>query len=127
MTSPLRLPYSYHPSYKYRQSSDFWYLTGFEEPDSAVILGKWDRVQSQLSLIPPEEKTSTSKGYRMTLFCSGKNLAQEKWDGAKCVPSRFCPLPELTPKPEQDCQKPPPSSAPTTHAASITSMTTSAP
>ncbi|KAL1688358.1 peptidase M24, structural domain-containing protein [Schizophyllum commune] len=53
--------------YKYRQSSDFWYLTGFEEPDSAVIL----------------EKTSTSKGYRMTLFCSGKNLAQEKWDGAK--------------------------------------------
>ncbi|KAL1749162.1 peptidase M24, structural domain-containing protein [Schizophyllum fasciatum] len=54
-------------SYKYRQASDFWYLTGFEEPDSAVIL----------------EKTSTSKGYRMTLFCSGKNLAQEKWDGAK--------------------------------------------
>ncbi|KAL1664833.1 peptidase M24, structural domain-containing protein [Schizophyllum commune] len=53
--------------YKYRQSSDFWYLTGFEEPDSAVII----------------EKTSTSKGYRMTLFCSGKNLAQEKWDGAK--------------------------------------------
>ncbi|KAL1704432.1 peptidase M24, structural domain-containing protein [Schizophyllum commune] len=53
--------------YKFRQSSDFWYLTGFEEPDSAVIL----------------EKTSTSRGYRMTLFCSGKNLAQEKWDGAK--------------------------------------------
>lgn len=26
-------------SYRFRQSSDFWYLTGFEEPDSAVILG----------------------------------------------------------------------------------------
>jgi len=26
-------------SYKYRQASDFWYLTGFEEPDSAVVLG----------------------------------------------------------------------------------------
>ena len=26
-------------SYKYRQASDFWYLTGFEEPNSAVILG----------------------------------------------------------------------------------------
>lgn len=26
-------------SYKYRQGSDFWYLTGFEEPDSAVVLG----------------------------------------------------------------------------------------
>lgn len=27
------------PSYKYRQASDFWYLTGFEEPNSAVTLG----------------------------------------------------------------------------------------
>jgi hypothetical protein len=27
-------------SYKYRQNSDFWYLTGFAEPDSAVVLGK---------------------------------------------------------------------------------------
>uniref|UniRef100_D8PL84 Aminopeptidase P N-terminal domain-containing protein n=1 Tax=Schizophyllum commune (strain H4-8 / FGSC 9210) TaxID=578458 RepID=D8PL84_SCHCM len=65
--APIKYMSGDQPSYKYRQSSDFWYLTGFEEPDSAVIL----------------EKTSTSKGYRMTLFCSGKNLAQEKWDGAK--------------------------------------------
>jgi intermediate cleaving peptidase 55 len=26
-------------SYKYRQASDFWYLTGFNEPDSALTLG----------------------------------------------------------------------------------------
>ncbi|KAG5716139.1 Intermediate cleaving peptidase of 55 kDa [Termitomyces sp. T112] len=53
--------------YKYRQASDFWYLTGFEEPDSAFIL----------------EKTSSSRGYRMTLFSKGRDLAKEKWDGAK--------------------------------------------
>ncbi|KAJ2918087.1 hypothetical protein MD484_g2305, partial [Candolleomyces efflorescens] len=53
--------------YKYRQASDFWYLTGFEEPDSAVIL----------------EKTSSSKGYRMTIFSSGKDPLKEKWDGAR--------------------------------------------
>ncbi|TFK56263.1 peptidase M24 [Heliocybe sulcata] len=53
--------------YKFRQASDFWYLTGFEEPDAAVIL----------------EKTSTSKGYSMTLFCSGKDSAKEKWEGAR--------------------------------------------
>ncbi|KAJ6612152.1 peptidase M24 [Mycena sp. CBHHK59/15] len=53
--------------YKFRQASDFWYLTGFEEPNSAVIL----------------EKTSTSRGYRMTLFCTGRDSAKEKWDGAK--------------------------------------------
>ncbi|TFK22199.1 peptidase M24 [Coprinopsis marcescibilis] len=52
--------------YKYRQASDFWYLTGFEEPNSAVVL----------------EKTSSSKGYRMTLFSSGKDSEKEKWDGA---------------------------------------------
>ncbi|GLB33304.1 putative peptidase M24 [Lyophyllum shimeji] len=53
--------------YKYRQASDFWYLTGFEEPDSAVIL----------------EKNSSSRGYRMTLFCNGKDVVKEKWEGAK--------------------------------------------
>ncbi|KAF8211671.1 peptidase M24 [Mycena galopus ATCC 62051] len=53
--------------YKFRQASDFWYLTGFDEPNSAVIL----------------EKTSTSRGYRMTLFCAGKDSAKEKWDGAR--------------------------------------------
>ncbi|KAG6889042.1 hypothetical protein C0995_004325 [Termitomyces sp. Mi166 len=53
--------------YKYRQASNFWYLTGFDEPDSAVIL----------------EKTSSSRGYQMTLFCKGKDPAKEKWDGAR--------------------------------------------
>ncbi|KAH7921706.1 peptidase M24, partial [Leucogyrophana mollusca] len=53
--------------YKFRQASDFWYLTGFEEPDAAVVL----------------EKNSTSRGYRMSLFSSGKDSAKEKWDGAR--------------------------------------------
>jgi len=52
--------------YKYRQNSNFWYLTGFEEPNSAVIL----------------RKDSSSRGYTMTLFCHGKDLHKEKWDGA---------------------------------------------
>lgn len=54
-------------SYKFRQASDFWYLTGFEEPDSAVIL----------------EKNSSSRGYRMTLFSTGKDTHKEKWEGAR--------------------------------------------
>lgn len=35
-------------SYKHRQASDFWYLTGFEEPDSAVILGVHVRLMIEL-------------------------------------------------------------------------------
>lgn len=26
-------------SYRFRQASDFWYLTGFQEPESAILLG----------------------------------------------------------------------------------------
>ncbi|KAK0498261.1 peptidase M24 [Armillaria luteobubalina] len=53
--------------HKYRQNSDFWYLTGFEEPDSAVIL----------------EKNSTSRGYSMTLFVNEKDPSEEKWSGTR--------------------------------------------
>ncbi|KAM6495511.1 peptidase M24 [Amanita muscaria] len=55
-------------SYKYRQASDFWYLTGFMEPESAIIL---------------EKTPSVPRGYRMTLFCSGRDIDKEKWDGAR--------------------------------------------
>ena len=27
-------------SYRFRQRSNMWYLTGFEEPDSAVVIGR---------------------------------------------------------------------------------------
>ncbi|KAK2462269.1 hypothetical protein APHAL10511_005575 [Amanita phalloides] len=54
--------------YKYRQASDFWYLTGFMEPESAVVL---------------EKMPSSTRGYRMKLFCSGKNAEKEKWDGPR--------------------------------------------
>ncbi|KAI8984931.1 peptidase M24, structural domain-containing protein [Trametes punicea] len=57
--------------YKFRQSSDFWYLTGFEEPDAAVIL---------------EKRPSSPRGYRMIMFSSGTDAAKEKWDGARTSP-----------------------------------------
>jgi len=28
-------------SYKFRQASNMWYLTGWEEPNSALVLGKF--------------------------------------------------------------------------------------
>ncbi|OSD01713.1 hypothetical protein PYCCODRAFT_1436006, partial [Trametes coccinea BRFM310] len=57
--------------YKFRQSSDFWYLTGFEEPDAAVIL---------------EKRPSSPRGYRMVMFSAGTDSAKEKWDGARTAP-----------------------------------------
>ncbi|PIL36606.1 hypothetical protein GSI_00295 [Ganoderma sinense ZZ0214-1] len=54
--------------YKFRQSSDFWYLTGFDEPDAAVIL---------------EKRSSSPRGYYMRMFSVGTDTAKEKWDGAR--------------------------------------------
>ncbi|THV00547.1 peptidase M24 [Dendrothele bispora CBS 962.96] len=62
--------------YKFRQASDFWYLTGFEEPDSALIL----------------EKTSSSRGFRMTLFTPGSDPSKAQWDGASTSHTDICSL-----------------------------------
>jgi len=31
---------AHHVFYPFRQASDFWYLTGFQEPDSCLLLGQ---------------------------------------------------------------------------------------
>ncbi|ETW84620.1 Metallo peptidase M24B [Heterobasidion irregulare TC 32-1] len=53
--------------YKFRQASDFWYLTGFEEPDSAVVL----------------KKDSSARGYTMTLYSLGYDAHKAQWDGTR--------------------------------------------
>ncbi|GAA6012092.1 hypothetical protein JCM10207_005125 [Rhodosporidiobolus poonsookiae] len=53
--------------YRFRQRSNFWYLTGFEEPDSALIL----------------QKDSSPKGYQMTLFVRPKDSYEELWNGPR--------------------------------------------
>ncbi|ORY66952.1 peptidase M24, structural domain-containing protein [Leucosporidium creatinivorum] len=53
--------------YKFRQDSNFWYLTGFEEPDSVLVL----------------EKISTMRGYKMTMFVRSKDNTDEIWNGAR--------------------------------------------
>ncbi|KAK4056602.1 aminopeptidase [Microbotryomycetes sp. JL221] len=54
--------------YKFRQDSNFWYLTGWEEPDSALVLVKDD---------------SHSRGYRMTMFVRSKDAHDEMWNGPR--------------------------------------------
>ena len=76
-------------SYKFRQASDFWYLTGFEEPDSALILGESvhsfpfsPTLPHRRPALPMTEKTGSSRGFRMLLYSTGKDPSKEKWDGA---------------------------------------------
>ena len=48
--------------HEFRQDSDFFYLTGFEEPESIAVLST-----------APEEKT--------TLFLRDRDPERERWDG----------------------------------------------
>ncbi|MFN2576083.1 MAG: Xaa-Pro aminopeptidase [Pyrinomonadaceae bacterium] len=53
---------SHDTNYRYRQNSDFFYLTGFEEPDAIAIIA------------PAREK-------KFTLFVRPRDLEQEIWNG----------------------------------------------
>src|ERR1700756_2947636 len=54
--------------YKFRQDSDFWYLTGFNEPDSVAV-------------IAPGRKEGA-----FILFVRERNKEREIWDGRRAAP-----------------------------------------
>jgi Xaa-Pro aminopeptidase len=55
-------------SYPYRQDSDFWYLTGFNEPDAVLVL------------VPGR------KHGEALLFCRERDPEREAWDGPRAGP-----------------------------------------
>ncbi|WP_460732441.1 aminopeptidase P N-terminal domain-containing protein [Lysobacter tyrosinilyticus] len=54
--------------YPYRQDSDFWYLTGFAEPDAVLVL------------VPGRKHGET------LLFCRERDAEREAWDGPRHGP-----------------------------------------
>lgn len=57
--------------YRFRQASNFWYLTGFQEPDAAVVFHK---------------QASSSRGYKMTVFVPPHDAGNEAWNGPRTGP-----------------------------------------
>lgn len=51
--------------YPFRQDSDFWYLTGFDEPDALLVL------------LPGKQHA------RSVLFCRERDRRREQWDGPR--------------------------------------------
>ena len=56
---------SHDTHYPYRQDSDFWYLSGFPEPDAVLVL------------VPGRRHGET------LLFCRERDPERESWDGAR--------------------------------------------
>lgn len=67
-------------------ATNFHYLTGFDEPDSTLILGPFfyplflSTSDTQLSL---ESRPSSSRGYHYTLYVPPKDAHDELWEGAR--------------------------------------------
>ncbi|KAG1776709.1 peptidase M24 [Suillus placidus] len=76
------LPNIVAASYKGRQGADLQYLPGFEEPDSAVVLGMELTFFIRLGLTSYQRRMHL-RVYRLTLFSNGKDSAKEKWDGPR--------------------------------------------
>ena len=55
-------------TYPYRQDSDFWYLSGFPEPEAVLVLVPGRKHGEQL------------------LFCRERNAEREAWDGPRAGP-----------------------------------------
>ncbi len=67
-SAPVRIR-SRDVEHRYRQDSDFFYLTGFEEPDSVAVLA------------PGRENGE------FILFCRERDKAKEIWDGYRAGPA----------------------------------------
>jgi len=62
----------------YRQDSDFYYLTGWNEPGAAlVVIGAGPGTTTRLGEVVP------AHGYREILFLPARNLIMEKYTGVK--------------------------------------------
>ncbi|WWD18077.1 hypothetical protein CI109_102524 [Kwoniella shandongensis] len=55
--------------YRFRQATDFYYLTGFHEPDATLVL---------------ESQPSSPRGYKYTLFVPPKDAHETLWEGERC-------------------------------------------
>lgn len=60
--------------YRYRQDSDFYYLTGFNEPESVMVL------------IPGRRQG------QFVMFCRDRDRAREIWDGYRAGPQGACDI-----------------------------------
>src|ERR1044071_962866 len=59
---------SHDTHYPYRQDSDFWYLSGFPEPEAVLVL------------VPGRKHGET------LLFCRDRDPDREAWDGRRAGP-----------------------------------------
>lgn len=66
--------------FQYRQDDNFWYLTGFPEPNAVLVL-----VPRGIS-VPDPSDTTKRMTVREVLFVEPRNPQRERWDGRRYGP-----------------------------------------
>ncbi len=69
---------SYDTEFKFRQDSDFWYLTGFPEPDAIAVITKGDKKPFTLYVRPRDLEMETWFGRRQGVEGAVKNYAADR-------------------------------------------------
>ncbi len=69
---------SYDTEFKFRQDSDFWYLTGFPEPDAIAVITKDSKTPFTLYVRPRDPLMETWFGRRQGVDGAVKNFAADK-------------------------------------------------
>jgi len=69
---------SYDTEYRFRQDSDFWYLTGFPEPDAVAIIDPASKTQYTLYVRPRDLEMETWFGRREGVEGAVKNYKADR-------------------------------------------------
>src|SRR5215211_4546309 len=69
---------SYDTEYKFRQDSDFWYLTGFPEPDAVAVIDPASKTPYTLYVRPRDPEMETWFGRREGTEGAIKNYGAER-------------------------------------------------
>ncbi len=69
---------SYDTEYKFRQDSDFWYLTGFPEPDALAVIDPSSKKPYTLYVRPRDPEMETWYGRRQGVDGAVKNFGVDK-------------------------------------------------
>src|SRR6186997_2694402 len=69
---------SYDTEFKFRQDSDFWYLTGFPEPDAIAVIAPGSKKPFTLYVRPRDPLMETWFGRRQGVEGAVKNFAADR-------------------------------------------------
>src|SRR3954471_3187218 len=69
---------SYDTEYRFRQDSDFWYLTGFPEPDAIAVIEPGSKKPYTLYVRPRDPEMETWFGRRQGVEGAVKNYGADR-------------------------------------------------